>query len=79
MQCAVIEFARNVCGLAGAHSSEFDKESPHHVICLLDEQQAITDKGGTMRLGAQPAVLVPGSKVATCYETEEISERHRHR
>ena len=54
MQCAVIEFARNVCGLAGANSTEFDKDTPHPVICLLDEQKSITDKGGTMRLGAQP-------------------------
>ncbi len=52
MQCAVIEFARNICGLAGAHSTEFDKNTPHPVICLLDEQKTITDKGGTMRLGA---------------------------
>ena len=54
MQCAVIEFGRNVCNLAGAHSTEFDKNSPHPVICLLDEQKKITQKGGTMRLGAQP-------------------------
>ncbi len=50
MQCAVIEFGRNVCNLAGAHSTEFDKNSPHPVICLLDAQKTITDKGGTMRL-----------------------------
>ena len=79
MQCAVIEFARNVCGLEGAHSSEFDKESPHHVICLLDEQKAVTDKGGTMRLGAQPSQLLPGSKSAECYATTDVVERHRHR
>ena len=79
MQCAVIEFARNVCGLNGAHSSEFDKESPHHVICLLDEQRTVTDKGGTMRLGAQPTLLEPGSKAAVCYGATQISERHRHR
>jgi CTP synthase len=79
LHCAVIEFSRNVAGLAGAHSTEFDKNNLHPVICLLDEQKTITDKGGTMRLGAQAAVLTPGSKVASCYGKEEISERHRHR
>jgi len=79
LQCAVVEFARNVCDLEGAHSTEFDKETAHPVICLLDDQQAIIDKGGTMRLGAQPAKLSPGSRAAECYGTEEISERHRHR
>ena len=79
MQCAVIEFARHVCGLAGAHSTEFEKDAPHPVICLLDEQKSITKKGGTMRLGAQPATLDPESLAAACYETVDISERHRHR
>ncbi len=79
MQCAVIEFGRNVCNLEGAHSTEFDKNSPHPVICLLDAQKTITDKGGTMRLGAQPTHLEPGSLAARCYGTTEISERHRHR
>ena len=79
MQCAVIEFGRNVCNLDGAHSTEFDKNSPHPVICLLDEQKTITDKGGTMRLGAQPTQLEPGSVAARCYGKTEISERHRHR
>jgi CTP synthase len=79
MQCAVIEFARNICKLAGAHSTEFDKNTPHPVICLLDEQKTITDKGGTMRLGAQPARLEPGSAAARAYGTTTISERHRHR
>jgi CTP synthase len=79
MQCAVIEFARNVCNLRGAHSTEFDKNTDHPVICLLDEQKTITDKGGTMRLGAQPARLEPGSIAATCYGATAISERHRHR
>ncbi len=79
LQCAVVEFARNVCGLEDAHSTEFDKDSQHPVICLLDDQRAITDKGGTMRLGAQPAKLTPGSHSAECYGTEEIEERHRHR
>ena len=79
MQCAVIEFARNVLGLAGAHSTEFDSSTPHPVICLLDEQRNVTDKGGTMRLGAHRAVLAPDSRAAECYGTTEISERHRHR
>ena len=79
MQCAVAEFARNVIGLERANSTEFDKNNPHPVICLLDEQRTITDKGGTMRLGAQPACLAPGSRAAACYGTLNISERHRHR
>ena len=79
MQCAVVEYGRKILGLDGANSSEFDKDTPHPVICLLDEQKTITDKGGTMRLGAQPARLAPGSRVAGCYGSEEISERHRHR
>ena len=79
LHCAVIEFSRNVAGLEAAHSTEFDKNSPHPVICLLDEQKTITDKGGTMRLGTQPAVLAAGSTVASCYGCSEIFERHRHR
>lgn len=79
MQCAVIEFARGVCHLEGANSTEFDKDAKHPVICLLDEQKTITDKGGTMRLGAQPTVLTEGSFAATCYDTNYIEERHRHR
>jgi len=79
MQCAVIEFARNVCGLEGAHSTEFDKETRHGVICLLDDQKTVTDKGGTMRLGAYPAKLDPESHSAKAYGSEEVSERHRHR
>jgi len=79
MQCAVIEFARSVIELEGANSTEFDKDNPEPVICLLDEQKAITDMGGTMRLGAQPARLVPNSKAAECYGRLDISERHRHR
>jgi CTP synthase len=79
MQCAVIEYGRNMVGLGGAHSTEFDKNNPHPVICLLDEQKTITDKGGTMRLGAHPAKLTPKSRAAQCYQATEISERHRHR
>ena len=79
MQCAVIEFARNVAGLSEANSTEFDKETPSPVICLLDEQRLITDKGGTMRLGAQTAILDPDSQSYTMYGTDTIEERHRHR
>jgi len=79
MQCAVIEFARHVVGLEGAHSSEFDKNTPHPVICLLDEQKSVVDKGGTMRLGAQRARLTPGTRAHESYGTDVISERHRHR
>lgn len=79
MQCAAIEFARHVIGLNGAHSSEFNKDTPHPVICLLDEQKNITDKGGTMRLGAQGTTLLPGSRALAAYQNESINERHRHR
>ena len=79
MQCAVIEFARNVGGLAGANSTEFDKDTPHPVIGLLDEQQNITNKGGTMRLGAQTSEVAPGTKSLECYGTRQVTERHRHR
>jgi CTP synthase len=79
LQCAVIEFARSVCGLKEADSLEFNPASPHPVIGLMDSQQAITDKGGTMRLGAYPARLEPGSRAQQLYGAEEISERHRHR
>jgi CTP synthase len=78
MHMAVIEFARNVCGLAGASSSEFGK-TPHPVIDLLPDQKNIEDKGGTMRLGAYPCTLVEGSLAAQIYGVREISERHRHR
>ena len=79
MQCAVIEFARNVAGCSGANSTEFDSATPHPVITLLDEQRNITDKGGTMRLGAQSMMLTAESKTFACYGTPNISERHRHR
>ena len=79
LQCAVIEFSRTVVGLRGAHSYEFDQASPHPVICLMDEQRNVTTKGGTMRLGAYHARLLPGSVAAKVYDAEEISERHRHR
>jgi CTP synthase len=79
MQCAVIEFARNQLGLGGANSSEFDPESPHPVIDLMVEQEEVTDKGGTMRLGAYPCRLEEGSLARHIYGVSEISERHRHR
>jgi CTP synthase len=80
LQCAVIEFARNVCGLTGANSSEFEPACEHPVIDLLPEQEDVTDMGGTMRLGAQPCHLVPGTKAAAAYgDVPVVSERHRHR
>jgi CTP synthase len=78
MQCAVIEFARNVCGLKDANSSEFEKND-YNVIDLMDDQKKIKDKGGTMRLGAYPCVLKPDTKAMTAYIEQNISERHRHR
>lgn len=79
MQCAVIEYARNVLGCSQANSTEFAVDTPDPVICLLEEQKTITDKGGTMRLGAQPCVLKEGSLAFQAYGKKEISERHRHR
>ena len=79
MQVMTVEFARNVLGLAGANSTEFDPSTPHPVIDLMDSQREITNKGGTMRLGAYIAQLEPGSKVAEAYGTTVVSERHRHR
>jgi CTP synthase len=79
MQCAVIDFARNVANLTDAHSTEFFRDTPHPVICLMDEQEGVTEKGGTMRLGSQPALLSDGSRSALAYGTSNISERHRHR
>ncbi len=79
MQCAVIEFARNVLGFENAHSTEMNNKTPYPVIDLMLEQQKITDKGGTMRLGAYPCKIDKNSKVYKAYNREEISERHRHR
>src|SRR5262245_13437793 len=79
LQCAVIEFARNAVGLEGANSTEFDADTPHPVVCMLDEQYAITDLGGTMRLGAYPCVLKEGSRARQAYGTDVVYERHRHR
>ena len=79
LQLAVIEYSRNVCGLSNANSTENDKDTPHPVIDILPEQKEIVDKGGTMRLGAYPAVLKEGSIVYSLYQSSEIFERHRHR
>ncbi|MDP9243014.1 MAG: CTP synthase, partial [Actinomycetota bacterium] len=79
LQCAVVEFARNICGLEGANSSEFDPATPHPVIDLLPEQKDISDMGATMRLGAQPCHLVPGTRAAAAYGEQVVYERHRHR
>jgi len=79
MQVMTIDYARNVLGLTGANSSEFDPQSPYPVIDLMDSQRDITDMGGTMRLGAYVAELLPGSRVAKAYGREVVSERHRHR
>jgi CTP synthase len=79
MQMAVAEFARNVCGLERANSTEFDLQTPHPVIHLMEEQKAIASKGGTMRLGAYPCVLQNETVAARLYGQAQISERHRHR
>ncbi|MBX9579550.1 MAG: CTP synthase, partial [Gemmataceae bacterium] len=79
LQCATIEFARNVAGLDGANSAEFDKAGPHPVVCLMNEQLEVTDLGGTQRLGAYPCHLVPGTKARAAYGADVVSERHRHR
>jgi len=79
MQVATIEFARNVCGLADANSAEFDPESKHCVIHLLEEQKDVTGKGATMRLGTWPTLIKEGTKARKVYATSEIRERHRHR
>jgi CTP synthase len=79
LQTAIIEFTRTVCGLPDAHSAEWDRETEHPVICLMDAQRQITDLGGSMRLGSFTARLQPGSRAAEVYGSLEISERHRHR
>jgi CTP synthase len=79
MQLAVIEYARNVCGLEGATSVEFGERPVHPVIDLMPDQRGVESKGGTMRLGAYPCKLVSGSRAAEIYGKTEISERHRHR
>ncbi|HHW02261.1 MAG TPA: CTP synthase [Thermoanaerobacterales bacterium] len=79
MQCAVIEFARHVCGLEDAHSTEFRPDTPHPVIDLMPEQKGIEAKGGTMRLGHYPCRIKPGTRTMEAYGEELIEERHRHR
>ena len=79
MQLAVVDFARHVCGMAGANSVEFDRATPFPVIDLMPDQKGVLEKGGTMRLGAYPCVLEKGSIAAEAYTATQISERHRHR
>jgi CTP synthase len=79
LQCAVIEYARNVLGLESANSSEFDPTTPHPVVDLMDDQSGVESKGGTMRLGTYVAKLRPGSLAARVYRSEVVAERHRHR
>ena len=79
MQCAVIEFARNVCGFSDANSTEFNPDTEHPVIALMDSQLNVTEKGGTMRLGAYPCKVQPDTHTAQAYGVDQISERHRHR
>ncbi len=79
LQVAIIEFARNVCGLPETNSSEFEAECENPVISLMDSQRTVEDMGGTMRLGAYPCQLKPGSRAAQIYGKDEVSERHRHR
>jgi CTP synthase len=79
MQLAVVEFARHVCGLEGASSSEIDPDAPHKVVDLMPDQRGVTDKGATMRLGTYPCSLVEGTRSRSAYGTGDIQERHRHR
>lgn len=80
MQLASVEFARNVLGLEGAHSSEIDPQTPHPIIDLLPEQKGVEDLGGTLRLGAYPCKLVDGTKAKAAYDGADlVEERHRHR
>jgi CTP synthase len=79
MQMAVVEFARNVCGIEDAFSSEFKEDAAHPVIHIMENQKKVTRKGGTMRLGACPCQLVEGTLARRIYGAQDISERHRHR
>jgi len=79
MQCAVIEFGRNVCGFAGANSTEFDEHTKHPVIHKMEHQKSIAGMGGTMRLGSWPCELLPGTRAHAAYGAAAIHERHRHR
>jgi len=79
MQLAVVEFARDILGLADANSGEFSETTKNAVIDIMDEQKSISDKGGTMRLGQYPCVITDGTKLLDIYGQKNISERHRHR
>lgn len=79
MQISTIDFARNVLGLQAAHSTEFNENTPDPVICLMSEQEGITKKGGSMRLGSSPCRILPGSLAHQAYQTDVVHERHRHR
>ena len=79
MQCAVIEYARNVCNLKEAHSTEFYRDTPHPVVDLLPDQVNLKEKGGTMRLGAYPAILKENTLACSLYGSKKVYERHRHR
>ena len=79
MQIAVIEFARSVLGLKTANSAEFDRDTEHPVIDFMPDQSGEISKGGTMRLGAYPCMVMPNTRLASAYCSDEISERHRHR
>ncbi|MBM4148060.1 MAG: CTP synthase [Lentisphaerae bacterium] len=79
MQCAVMEFARNACGLDGANSTEFNPKTPHPVVCMMEEQKSITRMGGTMRLGSYPCALAEGTLSHRAYGEKLVQERHRHR
>ena len=79
LQCAVIEFARNVLGYEDAHSTEMTNITKHPVIDLMEEQKGVTEKGGTMRLGGYACALKKGSKVQNAYQADMVRERHRHR
>ena len=79
MQVATIEFARNVCGIKDANSTEFDKDNPDPVISLLEEQRGVRNKGASMRLGTWPTKIAPGTLAEKIYGDTEVTERHRHR
>jgi CTP synthase len=79
MQLMCVEFARNMLGFEDANSTEFDRSTSHPIIDLMLEQKSITDMGGTMRLGLYPCNIIPGTKVATAYQSNLVNERHRHR
>jgi CTP synthase len=79
LQMAVIEFARDVLGLAGANSLEFDEKTPHPVVTIMEQQKGVTQKGGTMRLGSYPCRLKEGTKARDLYGADLVHERHRHR